>query len=136
MTALGEAGDSFGLEAAGLGSARAKAEKLGLNGGTRTILMCVDRKTAKCAGSKQMMQSWKYLKRRLKELKLNGRGEVLRVRMGCVGICKGGPIVAVMPDGTWYGGCTPEVIERILQEHVMRGVVVEEFVIAQSVTGG
>ena len=49
----------------------------------------------------------------VKELGLDGRGGALRIRAGCFGICKGGPIVAVMPDGTWYGRCTPEVIEPV-----------------------
>lgn len=91
----------------------------------------MDRKTAKCASSKQMSQSWKFLKNRLTELKLDGKGGAVRIKMDCIGICKSGPILAVMPDGVWYGRCTPDTIERIIREHLIEGKVVDEFVIAQ-----
>lgn len=114
-----------------LKAAARKCDKLGLAGAQRMLLMCVDQKTSKCADSKQMAESWKYLKRRLKELKLDGRGGTVRIKTGCVGICKGGPIMAVTPDQVWYGHCTPDAIERILQEHILGGQVVEDLVIGR-----
>lgn len=106
------------------------AEKLGVTRAYRHILLCADTDTAKCAGAKQMRRSWRYLKERLKELKLEGCG-ILRTRTACMGICKAGPIAIVMPDGCWYGGCTPKVLERIIQEHVIAGRIVDEYLIAR-----
>ena len=83
------------------------AEKRGLGKVDRMILMCVDRKEAGCAGSKEMQAAWKHLKRKLKESGLNDKHGVLRLKMQCCGLCKGGPIAVVVPDMIWYGHCSP-----------------------------
>ena len=119
-----------------LAKARRAADKLGIPSLRRHILLCVDTKAADCAPKKEMNEAWQFLKKRLKELKLDQRGGVMRTRTGCLDICKGGPIAVVYPDGVWYGGCRPEVLERIIQEHLVEGRVVEEFVIARSQCGG
>ena len=109
---------------------RHRARKMGIETRKRTIMFCLDKKTAKCASGKQMSESWKHLRKRLKQWGLTG--DVLRLKLGCVGICRGGPIAVVMPEGSWYGGCTPEVLDEILQKHVIGGVPVEEYLLAQA----
>jgi (2Fe-2S) ferredoxin len=120
------------------------AEGLGIGRGAFHVFLCAEQTKAKCSTHAASSEVWAYLKRRLGELGLDGkvveaeRGPgiqgrcVLRTKADCLRVCANGPIAVVYPDGVWYHGVTTDVMERIIQEHLLGGRPVRDHMIQRA----
>jgi (2Fe-2S) ferredoxin len=106
------------------------ADALNIGRYKRHVLLCTG---PDCCTPEQGVDAWGFLKGRLKELKLDkGENCVYRSKVGCLRICHKGPSCLVYPEGTWYHSADAEGLENIIQQHLIKGEIVENLLIAEN----
>lgn len=128
---------------------QAIADGLSIGGVRRHIFLCAGQTNPKCATREESDRVWRHLKRRCKDEGLAtapplwsrnprvaaqpespGDGLVLRNKVDCLRICEDGPIAVVYPEGVWYRGVSTEVLDLIIDQHLVGGRIVEEYAFA------
>jgi (2Fe-2S) ferredoxin len=113
---------------------RAAAAKVGIGHYRRHVFLCTG---PSCCTPETGFAAWEALKQTLKDKGLGaGPDACYRTKVGCLRICCHGPTMVVYPEGTWYHGMTADRIPRFVQEHLIEGRPIEEWIFAGNSLGG
>ncbi|MFM8275320.1 MAG: (2Fe-2S) ferredoxin domain-containing protein [Gemmata sp.] len=111
------------------------ADKLLIGQFHRHVFLCVGDACCAEVGKSEAQAAWEALKDELKARDLSlatGPNACYRTKVGCLRLCTGGPVMVVYPEGTWYGHMTADRIPRFVQEHLIGGKPIEEWVFARN----
>ena len=99
--------------------------KAGVSSAGKHLFLCLG---PDCCAAADGERVWEFVKRRVRESGL----PAMRTKAGCFRICAGGPWLCVYPEGVWYGAVNEARFERILGEHLLGGVPVQEWIVARN----
>src|SRR5205823_14804601 len=109
---------------------RAAADKLGISSYRRHVFLCTG---PSCCTPEVGLEAWEALKQAVKDHQLGaGPNACQRSKVGCLRICCHGPTMVVYPEGTWYHGMTAERIPLFVQQHLIDGKPIEEWIFAKN----
>jgi len=93
----------------------------------RHAFFCTNQRDGRaCCQDHNAQELRKYAQKRIREAGANGEGGIRANAAGCLDRCSEGPVMVVYPDGVWYSYFSQADVDRIVDEHLLQGRVVED----------
>ena len=126
---MSDANDYYKLHEQAVKKAKSRnISTTGKGGYSHHLLFCSGEN---CCAGQNNEGVFKHLVKRSQEL--NKRGiYVYRTKVECLNLCRSGPLLIVYPEGIWYHSVTEKIIDRIIDDHLLGGKVVEEYAFADN----